>query len=100
MKKKLYLILIALVLILTLINLLPDYEIVNDLSISTDQSREVKINVIVYKFWTVKSVAEEIVREHTRINGTPNSIILDIYSSHFCLNQGFEPYKTITMNFY
>lgn len=100
MKKKLSLILIALVLILTMVNLLPDYEIVNDLSVSTDQSREVKLNVVVYKFWTVKSVAERIVREHTKINGTPNSIILNIYSSHFCLNQGFEPYKIITMNFY
>jgi len=100
MKKKLYIIFIALVLILTTINMLPDYQIINESNITSGQSREVRLSVVIYKFWTIKDTTELIVREHTKINGTPNSIILDIYGSHYCLNQGFEPYKTITMNFY
>ncbi|WP_195420931.1 hypothetical protein [Faecalicatena contorta] len=100
MKKKLCIIFIALVLILTTINMLPDYQIANESNITSGQSKEVRLSVVIYKFWTIKSTTELIVREHTKINGTPNSIILDIYGSHYCLNQGFEPYKTITMNFY
>ncbi len=100
MKKKLYIIFITLVLILTTINMLPDYLIANESNITTDQSREVRLSVVIYKFWTIKNTTELIVREHTKIHGTPNSIILDIYGSHYCLNQGFAPYKTITKNFY
>lgn len=101
MKRKLGIAIAALTLTIAVIYIhIPDYQVVHDRNILTDQSREVELDVIIYKFWTAQSMAEEIATKHAQINGTPNSMVLKVYLSRYCLRKGYGPYTTISVNFY
>ncbi len=99
MKKKIYAVTaVILCLVLLYIFTVPDYEMAGDWSVLTDTGKEVELTVIVHKFWKIDECVEEIAREHARINGIPDSLLVHVYLSRCCLKKGYK-LRTIQVTF-
>ncbi|MBU3876205.1 hypothetical protein HGO97_010310 [Faecalicatena sp. AGMB00832] len=99
MKKKIYAaIIVFLCMILLYLFTTPDYEMAGDICTLSDTGKEVELNVIVHKFWRTNELVEKIAREHARINGIPDSLVVNVYVSRFCLRRGYK-FRTIQVTF-
>ena len=78
--------------------LTPDYIIVSDRSTLSDTGKDVELNVVEYKVWLTDYAAREIAVEHARINGVPDSLVINMYHSRMCLKNGHK-YKTIEVHY-
>ena len=76
MKKKIIATITMLCLLTVLYNYLrlPDYHITNSMSLSSADTRDTELTVIVYKCWGIDGVIKDIENEHNKINGTPTTL--------------------------
>lgn len=75
---------------------LPDYQIFNSMSFSNQDTRDTELKVIVYRYWNIDELVQEIREEHNKINGTPTTLEINLYYSKWHLQSGKEPFKTVT----
>lgn len=101
MKKKLLLSTIILILIAGLLYYIsfPDYLVFNSMSFSNGANRDTELQVIVYQYWNTDEVVAEIEAEHNQINGTPTTLIINLYHCKWSLQNGYEPFYTTTINY-
>ena len=74
---------------------LPDYHVFNSMSFSNQDTRDTKLQVIVYQYWGIDELVQEIQEEHDKINGTPTTLEINLYYSKWHLRSGKEPFKTV-----
>ena len=74
---------------------LPDYEVVNSMSFSSENTRDTEIKVVVYKLIDVDKTVRRIEEEHNKINGVPTSLEINMYRSRWFLRHGIAPFKTV-----
>ena len=101
MKKKLLsvtIFLIACISILYYVSL-PDYLIFNSMSFDSGTRRNTQLHVLVYQYWNMDKVLEEIKKEHNKINGTPSILTINLYYSKWAFKNGYEPFYSITINY-
>lgn len=98
MKKRGCIIILAGICLIIIMKLTPDYVIVSNWSTLSDAGKEVEINVIEYKIWMTEDAAREIAEEHARINGIPDSLVINMYHSRLCLRNGHK-YKIIEVHY-
>lgn len=97
--KKIYCITMTVILCFFLIyRLSPDYVIADDWSTYSEAGKEVELNVIDYRYWKMDEHVLEIAKEHARVNGTPASLMINMYYSHICLEKG-EKFDTVEVHF-
>ena len=78
---------------------LPDYVVVNSMSFSSENTRDTEIKVVIYKYHDIDDTVKAIEQEHNRINGTPTSLEMDLYYSRWHLRHGSGPFKTVIFNY-
>lgn len=74
---------------------LPDYEVVNSMSFSSQNTRDTEIKVAVYKLIDVDGTVRHIEEEHNKVNGVPTSLEINMYRSRWFLRHGIGPFKTV-----
>ena len=96
MKKKLLFATIMLVLLAGVLYYisLPDYLVFNSMSFSNGANRDTELQIIVYQYWNIDEVVAEIEAEHNQINGTPTTLIINLYHSKWSFKNGYEPFYT------
>lgn len=96
MKRKIRVILISLFLLSTIgyYISLPDYIIVNSMSLSSENIRDTELKAVIYKYYDIDGTIRAIEQEHNRINGTPTSLEINLYYSRWHLRHGCGPFKT------
>lgn len=60
---------------------LPDYHVFNSLSLSSQNTRDTTLDVVVYKYWKIDNTIQKIEEEHNKINGTPTTLEINLYYS-------------------
>ena len=93
---RLTLLLVALLLIGAYIQ--PEYKIHSIFSGSGGNTRETELLVIVYKPWDTDGTVSRIVKQHNKMNGTPNWLTMHLYHSQYALNHG-RAYYTVTFEY-
>ena len=78
---------------------LPDYHIMNSMSFSTQDTRDTHLTVIVYKYWGIPNVIQEIEAEHNQLNGIPTTLEINLYYPTYFLSNNSEPFKTVTIRY-
>ena len=73
----------------------PEYKIHSIFSGSGGDTRETELFVIVYKPWDTDGTVTRIVRQHNKMNGTPNRLTIHLYHSKYALNHGQAYYTVI-----
>lgn len=76
----------------------PEYKIHSIFSGSGGNTRETELFVIVYKPWDTDGTVSRIVRQHNKMNGTPNRLTIHLYHSQYALNYG-RVYYTVTFEY-
>lgn len=101
MKKKLLFATIMLVLLAGVLYYisLPDYLVFNSMSFSNGANRDTELQIIVYQYWNIDEVVAEIEAEHNQINGTPTTLIINLYHSKRSFHNGDEPFYSTTINY-
>lgn len=99
LKNKFYISILIMLLLTIIYQFIPDYKIVNSRVTMSDYSRDVEINAVAYKFWIADKIADAIVEEHTRINVTPTSMIINIHIFKLFIFKGYEPYAIVEVYF-
>ena len=101
MKKKLLFVTIILVLLAGILYYisLPDYLVFNSMSFSNRANRDTELQIIVYQYWNIDEVVAEIEAEHNQINGTPTTLIINLYHSKWSFHNGDEPFYSTTINY-
>lgn len=101
MKKKLLFVTIILILLAGILYYisLPDYLVFNSMSFSNGANRDTELQVIVYQYWNTDEVIAEIEAEHNQINGTPTTLIINLYHSKWSLQNGYEPFYSTSINY-
>lgn len=74
---------------------LPDYQEMGSISFSNHDTRDTELNVIVYRYWDIDGLVQEIRDEHDRINGIPTTLELRLYHSKWGLRHGKAPFDTV-----
>ncbi|RHR22886.1 hypothetical protein DWX43_20705 [Clostridium sp. AF19-22AC] len=98
MKKRGCIIILIGIFLIIITKLTPDYIIVTDRSTLSDTGKDVELNVVEYKIWLTEDAARKIAVEHARINGVPDSLVINMYHSRMCLKNGHK-YKTIKVHY-
>lgn len=101
MKKKLLFVTIILILLAGVLYYisLPDYLVFNSMSFSNGDNRDTELQVIVYQYWNTDEVVAEIEAEHNQINGTPTTLIINLYHSKWSFHNRYEPFYSTTINY-
>lgn len=73
----------------------PEYKIHSIFSGSGENTRETELFVIVYKPWDTDGTVSRIVRQHNKMNGTPNRLTIHLFHSQYALNHGRAYYTVI-----
>ena len=78
----------------------PEYKIHSIFSGSGGNTRETELFVIVYMYkpWDTDGTVSRIVRQHNKMNGTPNRLTIHLYHSRYALNHG-RAYYTVTFEY-
>lgn len=74
---------------------MPSYHIVNSISYSSEYDRETTLKVIVYKYYDIDSLANEIRLEHDRINIISSKLTIELYHSRSDIRKGKEPFQIV-----
>ena len=101
MKKKLLSITIVLILLIGVLYYisLPDYLVFNSMSFSNEANRNTELQVIIYQFWNIDEVVQEIETEYNQINGKPSILTINLYHSKWSFRNKYEPFYTTTANY-
>ena len=97
LRRRFILMLVVLLLIGTYIQK-PEYKIYSAFSRSGGDTRETELFVIVYKPWDTDGTIFRIVRQHNKMNGTPNRLTIHLYHSKYALNHG-KAYYIVTFEY-
>lgn len=95
MRKKMILFVIILIIGVCYYIRLPDYYVFNSTSFSNQGTRDTRLEVIVYRYWNVDEMIEEIKKEYELINGTPTTLEINLYYSKAHYRSDREPFKTV-----
>lgn len=79
---------------------LPDYLVLNSLSCSNGPTRDTTLKVVVYQYWNIDQLLTEIEEKHNKLNGTPTTLIVDVYLSKWFFQNGYEPFYTTTIHYH
>ena len=101
MKKKLLFVTIILILLAGILYYisLPDYVVFNSMSFCNGSNRDTELQVIVYQYWNTDKVIQKIEAEHNQINGTPTTLIINLYHSKWSFRNTYKPFYTVTINY-
>ena len=76
----------------------PEYIIYSIISGSGGDTRDTELFVIVYQPWDTDGTVSRIVKQHNKMNGTPNRLTMHLYHSQYALNHG-RAYYTVTFEY-
>ena len=74
---------------------LPDYFVFNSTSFSNQDTRDTKLDVIVYQYFNIDELVQEIKKEHELINGVPTTLEINMYYSKGHYRSDIEPFETV-----
>ena len=74
---------------------LPDYYVFNSTSFSNQDTRDTKLDVIIYQYNNTDELVQEIKKEHELINGVPTTLEISMYYSQGHYRSDREPFKTV-----
>lgn len=98
MKKIIVVTSLCLILGITYYISLPDYLIYNSTSDCTSDTRNARLNIIIYKYWDIKETVRTIEMDHNTLNGLPSTLEINLYYSKWQLQHG-EPFETLCFKY-
>ena len=70
------------------------------MSFSNGANRDTELQVIVYQYWNTDEVVQEIEAEHNQINGTPTTLIINLYHSKRKSRQSYQKLSATNWNLF
>ncbi len=74
---------------------LPGYYVFNSMSFSNQDTRDTRLDIIVYQYFNIDELLQEMKKEHELINGVPTTLEINLYYSKGHYRSDRKPFETI-----
>ncbi len=89
----------AVVYIIVVYAMLPEYKEYNSLVFSSGNTIETELNLIVYKARYNPNLYDDIAKKNSRLNGKLTKLTMHLYRSEWSIKQGHAPYRTVVYEY-